>query len=98
MGGKPAVGVMRWMMLPSLRIGYCDARRTQDLLAGAVAGLEHLHHGGRVGRLHGAVLGPRGVHQGLVQVRVELLADRAVALEAELAERRLELVGDGRER
>src|SRR6478735_11704960 len=77
------------------RVGNRDPGGTDEPVTDAVTRLEHLDDGG--------ARRPRGklgldVHEGLVHVGVELLAGLAHALDAEAAEGRLELVGDGRER
>src|SRR3954470_18334803 len=69
-------------------------RGTHEPVTDAVARLEHLDDGGprrTVGELG------LDVHEGLVHVRVELLARLPDTLDAETAEGGLELVRDGRE-
>src|SRR6478735_4789700 len=79
----------------SRRVGNRHPGGADEPVTDAVTRLEDLDD-----RRARGTLGQLGldVHEGLVHVGVELLAGLAETLDAETAERRLELVGDGRER
>src|SRR5699024_897777 len=76
-----------------LRVGDGHAGGPQDALAGTIAGLEHGDDGRRrrVARQRLVARVPLGVHECLVDVRVEGLALGADALQAVLAQSLLEL-------
>src|SRR5450759_5591165 len=78
-----------------LRIGHGDSGRSDHPLTHPVAGLQDLNHGGALGALRQLSL---NMHECLVNGRVERITWLTETLDADLAQRGIELVANSRQR